>query len=535
MRDARLKAAQLLAAAGTLHREGRLKDAEAGYRRVLAMDPSNADALNMLGLIAHTRGDSETALYLMRASINIRPHADAWYNLGTVLEARSDIPGCLAAFRQAAMLAPDDIEHWSTAIFNGDLHPFSTPAIRLADRRTFNERHCAALTAAVEPHTNDLDPERRLKVGYLSADFFDHSAGMAFEPILRGHDRSQVELYLYWQQNKKADAHTERFKRYADHWQVVNTLSDDALAEQIRADGIDVLIDLAGYSNAHRLRVLARKPAPLILTGWGHVTGLGIDASDYILADEITVPPEHEWQHHERILRLPCLMAFDPRPPYPAVASPPALKNGYVTFGYVGRAMKTSESVWATWATILHRVPGSRLLLKGREYADLAYRVRLVEFFASLRISSNRLEFRGVTTRAQHLEAYADVDVALDVWPQNSGITTLEACLMGVPTVSLLGDHLNGRIGASILATLGRQQWVGLSTEHYVEIAVALGMGQQTRETRAALRDDLLQSIICDSAGYAQAVEALYRQAWRDWTATRIEQPQRELVAVGGS
>ena len=154
---------------------------------------------------------------------------------------------------------------------------------------------------------------------------------------------------------------------------------------------------------------------------------------------------------------------------------------------------------------------------------------------ASLRISSARLDFRGTTGRVQHLETYADVDVALDVWPENSGVTTLEACLMGVPTVSLLGDHLNGRMGASILATLDRPQWVGLSTEHYIEIAVALGQSRQPLTARASLRDDLLSSVICDAAGYASAVEALYRQAWRTWVATKTEQPQRELMAVGGS
>jgi predicted O-linked N-acetylglucosamine transferase (SPINDLY family) len=533
MDNALVRAMAAMAAAASLHREGRLKDAEAAYRRVLTIDPANADAMNMLGLVLHARGDGETAVQLMRASIAIRSTGSHWYNLGTVLESRGDIPVCLAAFRQASALEPGDAGNWSPAIFNGDLHPFSTPEVRLSDRRAFNQVHCAALTAAAPPHTNDPDPDRKLRVGYLSADFVDHSAGMVFEPVLAGHDRSAVEVYLYWQQRQTADAHTERFRGYADHWREISSLSDEALAARMRADGIDVLVDLAGYSNGHRLTALARKPAPIIMTGWGHVTGLGTDFCDYLLADEVTVPPEAEWQHHERVLRLPCILAFDPRPPYPDVSVAPAERNGYTTFGYLGRATKTSEPVWAAWAAILNRVPDSRLLLKGREYVDASYRARIVEFFASLRVSSRRIDFRGASSRQQHLDTYADIDVALDVWPQNSGVTTLEACLMGVPTVSLLGNHLNGRIGASILATIGRQQWVGLSTDHYIEVAAALGQARHSLTARMALRDDLIASIICNPAEYARAAEGLYRQAWQAWCAE--QQPAHRLQLVGAS
>lgn len=521
MRFAQARAAATFEMAAAMHREGRLDQAEDGYRRVLAHDPSNADALNMLGLVHHARGEGDAAVSLMRASLAIRETAAYRYNLGLVLESRGDVVGAIAAYRQAATLDPDDVTNWSSAIFAGDLHPFSTPEIRLADRRAFNARHCAMLTASARMHANTPDPGRRLRVGYLSADFVDHSAGLVFEPVLSGHNRENVEVYLYWQQRQQADTITERFRGYADHWRIVNTLSDEQLAAQIRADGIDVLVDLSGYSNGNRLLALARKPAPVIMTGWGHVTGLGIDASDYILADAVAVPDGAEWQHHERVLRLPNVLAFNPRPPYPDVAAPPCERNGYVTFGYLGRATKMSESVWAAWADVLHRVPNSRLVLKGREYADAGYRARIAEFFASLRINGSRIAFCGASDRQPHLNTYADIDVALDPFPHGGGVTVLEACLMGVPTVTLLGDHLNGRIGASVLATLGRQQWVGLSVDHYIEIAVALGLSRQTQETRASLRDDLLRSVICDAQGYAQAVERLYREAWAAWCVER--------------
>ena len=531
MRDALLKAAQQLEIAAAMHREGRLKDAEAGYRRVLVLDPGNAGALGMLGLIAHTRGDSATAVHLIRASLTLKPAAESWYNLALVLEHTGDLIGSLAAVRQAVALDPYDVTNWSTAIFNGDLHPYTTPAIRLADRRAFNRAHCAALTAAAPPHTNDPDPERRLRIGYLGADFVDHSASMAIEPVLRGHDRDQVELYLYWQNRQNSDAHTVRFEAYADRWRVVSGYTDAELAQMIREDRIDILVDLAGYSNGHRLRALARKPAPIIMTGWGHVTGLGIDACDYILADDITAPAEGAHHHTEQVLHLPCTLAFDPRPPYPDVASSPSARGEPVTFGYLGRATKTSERVWAVWAEILHRVPGSRLVFKGREYASVPYRQRIVEFFASLRISSTRLEFQGASDRYNHLKAYNGIDVALDTFPQNGGVTTLEACLMGVPSVVLAGDHLNGMMGASILSTLGRDIWIGQDVEHYIAIAVLLASRPLIPEERADLRADLLGSIICNDAAYAAAVESRYRDAWRIWCASQVP-AERELVEV---
>lgn len=532
MRDRLAAAAAELEAAAALHRAGRMAEAAAGYQRVLAIDPANPDAFNLLGLIHHARGESETAIRLMRASISLASAGRYWYNLGLVLEARGDVPGCVSAYRQASALDPGDMAAWSAAIFAGDLHPYSTPAVRLADRRAVNARHCRPLMAASAPHTNDPDPDRRLRIGYVSADFTDHSAGMVFEPVLARHDHAAVEVVGYWQQTGPADAATTRFRTYADRWRVVNELSDEALARKIRDDGIDILVDLSGYSNGNRLLALARKPAPIIMTGWGHVTGLGLDAVDYLLADQISAPGALSHHHHERILHLPCALAFDPRPPYPEVSPSPVRATGQVTFGYLGRASKTSEPVWALWAEILHRVPGSRLVLKGREYADPAYRSRLVEFFASLRINSNRLDLRGPSDRAQQLHAYAGIDIALDAFPQTGGVTTLEACLMGVPTVTLLGDHLNGRIGASILTTLGFEQWVGKDVHQYADIAVALAADPPTLERRRAIRAALLSSIICDGRAYAAAVERVYRSAWAEWCSARVAQPAYSLAAM---
>lgn len=519
--DALSEAAVLLQQATTDQQAGRIEQAEAGYRRVLALDPTCSDAMNLLAVIHHERGDRDLAIRLLKAAIKLQPAGRYYTNLGVVLAAAGDRTGSVAAYRQAVARNPGSVVAWPGVIFSMDLHPYAVPAVRLADRRAFNARHCAALTAQAAPHTNDPDPERRLRVGYLSADFTRHSASMVFAPVIEGHDMNAVEAFGYWQQEGPEDEITERLRSRFDHWRVVNALSDEALAEQIRADGIDILVDLSGYSNGNRLLALARKPAPVIMTAWGHVTGLGIDACDYILADRVTVPPEHEHQHHERILRLPCVVAYDPRPPYPEVAPPPREQNGHVTFGYLGRANKTGESVWAAWAEILRRVPNSRLILKGGDYRDDGFRARVTDFFVSLRISSHRFEFLGPSPRLHHLEAHASIDVALDPFPQGGGVTLLEACLMGVPSVALLGDYLNGRIAPSILMALGQDAWVARTTEEYVDLAVSMALRTWTLGDRLALRDRLLGSILCNPREYTRHVEAAYRQAWRHWCASR--------------
>lgn len=517
----------LLQQASVWQQDGETERAEAAYRRVLSMDPTNPDAMNLLALVHHEHGDRVTAIRLLRAAISIRPAARYYTNLGVILAAHGDRTGSVAAYRQAVAHNAKSANAWPGVIFSMDLHPHASPHTRLADRRAFNAQHCAALTAAAPPHDNDRNPERRLKVGYITADFREHSASMVFSPVLKGHDHGAVEVYCYWQQESEPDDVTERIKGYADHWRVVNELSDEALAEMIRADGIDILIDLSGYSNGNRLLMLARKPAPIIMTGWGHVTGLGIDASDYILADAVTAPAEHAGLYHERALQLPCIVAYEAREPYPGIVAPPAEQNGYITFGYLGRANKTSDAVWAAWAEILHRVPYSRLILKGADYLDTVYRARVAEFFVSLRISSHRVEMRGASPRAHHMGVYGEIDIALDPFPQGGGVTTLESCLMGVPSVALMGDYLNARIAPSILTTLGHGDWVASSVPEYIDLAVNMAARGTRLRDRMSLRQRLLSSVICDSAAYARSVEAAYLQAWQDWCLSQSEAGDR--------
>ena len=509
----------LLQRASVWLQDQQLEQAEEGLRRVLALDPTSADAMNLLGLLHHERGDREMGIRLIRAAITMNPTAGRYHlNLGALLASSGDRPGAAASYRRAISINPGLTSAWASVIFEMDLNPFATPAMRLQDRRAYNAQHCAALTAAAPPNTNDPNPDRPLHVGYLSADFTNHSAAMAFNPVFDGHDRSKWKISAYWQNERPADEITAHFRTVVNGvWREVKDLTDAQLAQQIRDDGVDILVDLSGYSTGSRTLTIARKPAPVIITAWGHATGLGLDACDYLLGDAVAIPPEHEDRYHEQILRAPCVLAYAPWNPVPDLSAPPAEQNGFVTFGYLGRPSKCNPAVWGTWAQILSRTPHSRLILKHADYRVTGYRQRALDAFSALRIAENRVEFRYNTSRFDHLAAAAEVDIALDPFPQNGGITLLESCLMGVPTICLLGDHINGRAAAAILMAIGHPEWVARTTEDYVDLAVNLAEVGTTLAARMKLRQDLVESVLCKPTAYAQAVEAEYRRAWLTW------------------
>lgn len=494
-----------------LYRQGQYPAAEDVFTRVLLADPGEPHSLHLLGLICHRRGDLEMAESLIARSVQLAPHSRAHHNLGVVRQQQGRHDAAVSTYRQALALEPDYYEAAANLIFALDLHPHATPDLLLAERLAFAAAFCDPLTELAAPHTNDRDPERRLRVGYVGADFKHHSAASAVRPFITNHDPAQLALYLYSTAEAHDDA-TAPFRDHADVWAEVAGLDDAELAEVIRADGIDVLVDLGGYSKGGRLPVFARRPAPVQVTGWGYATGTGLASMDYLVADEVAVPPAHEGRYRERIMRLPAMLAYDPAT-YPEIGPAPAARNGYRTYGYLGRAVKLNGPTLAAWASILRSDPTGRLFLKGGEFEDRPMRERVAQALLALGVSMDRVEVRGSTSRLEHLEAYNRIDVALDPFPHGGGVTTLDAALMGVVTVTLAGATIPGRTGASVMAAVGCDWWVASNQEQYADLA------RSTLPERGRVRDALLGSIIVDGKRYARSVEAAFRQAWREWVA----------------
>ena len=491
--------------------------AETGFREVLAADPSNADAICHLGLIAHMRHDGKAAERAIRSAIALEPGRSQFHvNLAAILIAQGDHDGGISAYRDAIAMHPDHVGAHAGLVFAGDLHPGMPSQQRLADRRALNARHYAALTAMAEPHNPDRDPERPLRVGYVSADFRFHSASTVFSiPILNHTDA--VIPYAYYQKVAPDDPVTDAFKARIPNWVEVRYLEDDALAQRIRADQIDILVDLSGYSAGHRVGAMARKPAPIIATGWGHVTGIGIDAVDHILADDYSIQAKHRQFYHEQPVSLPCVVSYLPHGVYPQVAEPPSRTKGYVTFGYLGRARKTSAATWAAWAQILRRVPNSRLILKAGEYDDPTYRRHVETAFRAVGVDLGRVDIRTGTPQFQHYSTYGEVDIALEPFPPGGGVTTLEGLMMGVPHVALAGEYINARIASSILRTAGLYSCVTETVDDYVQRAVEMAAAPRSIQSRIEVREALFRSVICDPVRYTEGVERAYREMWHLW------------------
>lgn len=507
--------------------DGDLARALPVYQQVMGLDRENGAAMAAAGLMQRLQGENGAAEWLLRRSVKVAPTVIAYNNLGHVLLGRRDWDGAVNAYRASLALDPSNLTTWPNLLFALDLHPGATWQLRLAERRRFNALHCRTLTEGAAPHLNDPDPERVLRVGYVSADFKQHSAAHGFGPAVLGHHADRVEVHLYDvdQSPPNADDMVAAWFRELPHatWHDVRGYDDATLAATIRADGIDVLVDLSGYSGGGRPMMFARKPAPVQVSGFGYATGLGIDAMDYLIADDVLIPEKHEGRYHERVLRLPVFMGYEKAPPWPDVSPPPKLRNGYTTYGYLGRVLKLSPQTLNCWAEILLRDPDARLLLKGGEYQDAELAGKVVGALTALGVDAGRIEVRQGSNRYDHLAAYGDVDVALDPFPHNGGVTSVETLLMGVPLVTLLGDYVCGRVGASIMTALGFKGAVARTPFEYANHALDTSGQAWTLEDRMALRGRICNSVMMDEDRYAGAVEDAYREAWRQWCDQRAK------------
>lgn len=356
---------------------------------------------------------------------------------------------------------------------------------------------------------------KRLKLGYVSPDFRIHSAAFLFSPVVWGHDRSRFEVYCYSSVMQR-DGMTAKHGIVADHWVECYGMSDDELGAQLKADGIDIAIDLAGHTAQTRLGAFAKRMAPVQVSGWGYLAAPGIPEIDWHFADPVLIPFEERHHYVEKIWDLPSTMHYISPDGCPDVAPLPALKNGYVTFGYLGRWSKVTQPVIDVWASILRAVPSARLLLKDKAFDVVARRDAVRAQFGDV---SSRLDFAGVTGHLQQLEAYSRVDVALDPWPAGGGVTVLEALWMGVPTITMLGDRPSCRAGASIMTVARLSEFIGLSVDEYYRCAQAHAhycrrSPAARSELRQGARAKMLATPLADTVAYIQAVEAAYLKMW---------------------
>ncbi|MFN6251178.1 MAG: tetratricopeptide repeat protein [Acetobacteraceae bacterium] len=519
-------AAALAAGAGEdLHRAvaplwrgaGRPDRATFHLQALLETAPGDALMRSELGTTLMGLGQPSAAIpHLARVAQELLDRADAKVNYGLALQQSGDIGAAMAVQRSAIAQDPLCRPAWQNLLLGLNYMPGITAEDVAAAHRAYAARFARPAPA---PFANVPDPDRRLRIGMLSGDFRQHPVGYFLEAAITAHQRAGFHLTAY-DVGKRADAATARLRGVFDAWRSVGALEDEAIVAQIRADGIDILVDLTGHTETSRISVMEYRPAPVQVSWIGYANTNGVAAMDWIIADAVVLPPEDEAYYIEKPLRLPgCYLCYTP--PHGAVAPspPPMLQKGHVTFGCFNNLAKINDEVLAAWAAILSRLPDARLLLKTAVLREAETAQKLRARFAAMDGDVTRLDLEGHSPRSDYFARYATVDFMLDPFPFPGGTTTAEAIHAGVPTLTRRGrGGMISRNGETLLSAVGLRDWIAADTADYIEKAVAFA---QDGDGLAAIRARLSLGPLGDAGAYARGLEAAWRSIWRDWCTRR--------------
>jgi predicted O-linked N-acetylglucosamine transferase (SPINDLY family) len=518
--------AELLAHRGRLHMLlGRGAQAEADFNAAVALEPSLELAWRGKAQVSMLTGNVAQAIIACKKVLEQNPVSEMGFTLlGACLGRLGETAAAIQHFDRALEIRPDCDEAITKKIFYLDFLPDADFAAQQATRRYWWDAIGSKIPRR-KLASRPLGPQKRIVVGYVSSDFRTHSAAFAFLPVLRSHDKMNFQINCY-SCSPSQDSLTAVFKSLADVWVDALGLSDDELADRIQADGVDILVDLSGYTTGNRLGVFARKPAPVQVTAWGSGTGTGLQTMDYFFADPVTVPQDVRRLFAERVYDLPSVITMEPiselRP------SPlPMLRNGFVTFGVFNRIDKISDEVLAVWSKLLRTVKGSKIVVKHLALDEAFLRDGLVGRFVAQGVPQDKVICMGSTDRRHHVLAFENVDISLDPFPQNGGISTWESLYMGVPIVAKLGNGASSRVAGAILKAVGFDDWVADDDDGYVAIAQKYAsMPSHLEKLRADLPTKIANSPAGNVTVYTQKVEAGYRQFWRDHCATASDADQ---------
>jgi protein O-GlcNAc transferase len=500
-----------------LHKVGRVGDAERIYLAILDEAPDHPDALFHLGMIAKLTGHIDTAIDLISRALDAHPNwASGHNNLAMCLLEAGCHAEALAASQRALALQPNFPAARSNLLLSLNYLAEGDPAAVAAEHRDWARRHADPLEFVIRPHANSRDPERPLRVGYVSSDLRNHPVGRFLLPLIEHHDPQAVLPFIFSQQCV-GDGLTERLRAAATGWREIFGQPDERVAQWIREDQIDILVDLNGHTAENRLLTFARKPAPIQLSFLGYPNTTGMRAMDFRLTDVLADPLDlTEGFCSEELLRIDgCAWTFPELDDSPLQPRGP----GPITFGSFNIVPKVNEAILGVWARILQAIPDSRLLLKGMGWSSGRARARVHALMAEHGIAAGRLDLRTwVDSHAAHMALYHEVDIALDTFPYHGTTTTCEALWMGVPVITRAGQTHASRVGVSLLTHAGHPEWIATSEDEYIVLAITLARDAPRRVAlRATLRDELSASPLMNRAAYARSIEQAYRSVWRRW------------------
>lgn len=536
---------------GSLKELGRYEEALEALKTAIAKNPKDTTALNNLGATYRTLGQVKKAVETYQQAIRIRPdYAQAYNNLGEALKQAGHHGYAVQSYQKALEINPDYAEAASnlggTLLSLGrreeaeswylramalkpsllDAHGNLLTCWTFDDRVPMPERveqarsYGRKVTAmAHAPYTAwpllGQEPEGPLRIGFVSGDLRNHPVGYFLESVLANLDKRKV-LTIAYSTNPVEDEGTERLKQLFDEWRMLPAGNDRFAAETVYQDRVHILVDLAGHTNLNRLTVFGWRPAPVQVTWLGYFATTGVEQIDWVIADETGVPARHHSHFTEKVWYLPnTRLCFTPPVGAPPVAALPALRNGYVTFGCFQNLPKVGDDVMALWAQIMKALPDSRLRLQCKQFSEAATQQHVATRLQAAGIDPARVSMVGPCTRADYLAAHAEVDFILDTFPYTGGTTTCEALWMGVPTLTLAGESMLSRQGASLLTAAGLTEWVVESPDDYVMQARRFAADLPALASlRSGLRAAVQESPLFDGTGFARHLECAFAEMW---------------------
>jgi protein O-GlcNAc transferase len=504
-----------------LHQEiGDLTAAQRFCDLGLKIDPNQMGLLFTLASVASAAGDPSYALHIYERIAGIDAEvegldamlADQYCFLGRMKEG-------IAAFDRALVRDPGSLVLQSNRLFVSNYAGIATPAEVFEAHRSWGERHEAALRSGWRPFTGKRDPDKPLRIGYVSPDLRGHAIAFFVEPLLRSHDKTANEIYCFDTSPYPEDEITRRLKSYGHVWRQLGNLDDQALADAIRSSDIDVLIDLSGHSTLHRLLTFARKPAPVQATWLGYLNTTGLAAMDYRITDDYLDPEgTTERFHTEKLFRIPNASCFQPATDSPSVRPLPAKSRDTFTFGSVNQWSKVTEEVKDVWARILQSAPSTRLVVVARGGQNKTFQNQIIAEFSDRGVGADRVSVQPMLPLQSFLDLFHRLDATLDPFPYGGGTTTMHSLWMGVPVVTLAGATAFSRNSIGPLTEVGLGHLVAATPAQYIEIAAGLSENLPwLADLRSSLRSRMQASPLLDEKAFARHMERAYRAMWRNY------------------
>jgi protein O-GlcNAc transferase len=496
----------------------KISDAIRSYHKAIELKPDYSGAYFNLGGALLSISKLDDAMFNFKKAIEINPdYSDAYTNLGNVLLAQGKVNEAIEHYQKALKIKPDCFTSNSNLLLALQYKDNLSDGEWQSFLMKFSDE-CKKIIPEIKQSKKDRNPDKKLKIGYVSPDFRIHSCAWFIEPLFANHDKEKFEIFCY-SVLENPDSFTEKFKKLADVWHDTEDLTNKELIELIQNDGIDILVDLAGHTANNRLAIFAGKPAPVQVSWLGFPASTGLDTIDYKLSDKWLAPENSTEYFSEKVWRLNrvmhCYQAPDPSPP---VSTLPYNTNGYITFASFNNLTKITEKTVEIWAKVLDEVSGSILILKANQSAAVELQDKISGLFIDHGISSERIKFvNPLPNTYDHLNYYNQVDIGLDTFPYNGATTTVEALWMGVPVISMAGERAASRYGLAFLSAVGLPELATGNSDEFIKTAVALANNPETLDKlRSSLREKLLNSQLCDRTGFTKEIENAYQEMWKN-------------------